>query len=142
MATEEPELSDQDEVIADLLGEGWTHQRVADSVGVSSKTIQRRMNDPDFSRVVSARRRERFGQLSAQLLMASESAMDVLTRALQAEDPKVSLQAAGLILNHGHRYNRVLDDHETQLRFEALEQRLEDEVVARDTLLGIVGGSR
>jgi len=142
MATEEPELSDQDEVIADLLGEGWTHQRVADSIGVSTKTIQRRITDPDFARVISARRRERFGQLSAQLLTASDSAMDVLTRALQAEDPKVSLQAAGLILNHGHRYNRVLDDHETQLRFEALEQRLEDEVVARDALLGIVGGSR
>ena len=65
MATEEPELSDQDEVIADLLGEGWTHQRVAGFIGVSTKTIQRRITDPDFSRVVSARRRERFGQLSA-----------------------------------------------------------------------------
>lgn len=142
MATQERELSDQDEVIADLLGEGWTHQRVADFIGVSAKTVQRRMADPDFSKVVSTRRRERFGQLSAQLLSASESAMDVLSGALQAEDPKVSLQAVGLILNHGHRYNRVLDDHEIQLRFEALEQRLEDEVIARDKLLGIAGGSR
>jgi hypothetical protein len=142
MATEESELSDRDEVVADLLGEGWTHQRVADSVGVSTKTIQRRIADPDFSRVVWARRRERFGQLSAQLLTASGSAMDVLTSALQGEDPKFALQAAGMILNHGHRYNRVLDDHENELRFEALEQRLEDEVAARDALLGIAGGSR
>jgi hypothetical protein len=44
--------------------------------------------------------------------------MDVLTGALQADDPKVSLQAAGLILSHGHRYNRALDDHETELRLE------------------------
>lgn len=133
-------MSDQDELIADLLGQGWTHQRVADMVGVSSKTVQRRMSDPAFSSVVSERRRDRFGQLSGQLLTAGESAMDVLTVALQSEDPKVSLQAAGLILSHGHRYNRVLDEHEIQLRFEAIERRLEDEAIAREELLG-GGGS-
>jgi len=140
MTTEDNELSDQDELIADLLGQGWTHKRVADSVGVSSKTVQRRTSDPAFSKVVSERRRERFGQLSSQLLTAGNSAMDVLTGALQSEDPKVSLQAAGLILSHGHRYNRVLDDHETELRFEAIEQRLNDEATARAALLG-EGGS-
>jgi uncharacterized protein YerC len=139
MATKRTELSDQDELIADLLGQGWTHRRVADSVGVSSKTIQRRMSDPAFSSVVSERRRDRFGQLSGQLLTAGEGAMDVLTGALQSEDPKVSLQAAALILSHGHRYNRVLDDHETEQRFEAIEQRLEDEAIARAALLGEVG---
>ena len=54
MASQEKELSDQDELIADLLGQGWTHQRVADSVDVSSKTVQRRMSDPAFSKVVSS----------------------------------------------------------------------------------------
>jgi hypothetical protein len=70
--------------------------------------------------------------------------MDVLTGALQADDPKVSLQAAGLILSHGHRYNRALDDHETELRLDAIEQRLEDEAVAREALLGegASGGQR
>ena len=136
MASQDKEMSDQDELIADLLGQGWTHQRVADSVGVSSKTVQRRMSDPAFSKVVSERRRERFGQLSSQLLTAGDSAMDVLTGALQSEDPKVSLQAAGLILSHGHRYNRVLDDHETELRFAAIEQALEDEATARAAILG------
>ena len=140
MTSEHKELSDQDELIADLLGQGWTHRSVADSVGVSSKTVQRRMSDPAFSMVVSERRRDRFGQLSGQLLTAGEGAMDVLTVALQSEDPKVSLQAAGLILSHGHRYNRVLDEHEIQLRFEAIERRIEEEAVAREALLG-EGGS-
>jgi hypothetical protein len=140
MASEHKEMSDQDELIADLLGQGWTHRRVADTVGVSSKTVQRRMSDPAFSSVVSERRRDRFGQLSGQLLTAGEGAMDVLTVALQSEDPKVSLQAAGLILSHGHRYNRVLDEQEIQLRFEAIERRLEDEAIAREELLG-EGGS-
>ena len=135
MSTEHTELSDQDEVLADLLGQGWTHQRAADSIGVSSKTVQRRMSDPAFSAVVSERRRERFGQLSAQLLSAGNTAMDVLAGALQSEDPKVSLQAAGLILSHGHRYNRVLDDHETELRLAAIEQRLENEATSREALL-------
>ena len=144
MASEHKEMSDQDELIADLLGQGWTHRRVADSVGVSSKTVQRRVSDPAFSMVVSERRRDRFGQLSGQLLTAGEGAMDVLTVALQSEDPKVSLQAAGLILSHGHRYNRVLDEHEIQLRFEAIERRLEDEAVAREAILsdGGSGGKR
>ena len=140
MPAEHEEMSDQDELIADLLGQGWTHRRVADTVGVSSKTVQRRMSDPAFSSVVSERRRDRFGQLSGQLLTAGEGAMDVLTVALQSEDPKVSLQAAALILSHGHRYNRVLDEHEIQLRFEAIEVRLEDEAIAREELLG-EGGS-
>lgn len=136
MASQDNEMSDQDELIADLLGQGWTHKRVADSVGVSSKTVQRRMSDPAFSKVVSERRRERFGQLSSQLLTTGDSAMDVLTGALQSEDPKVSLQAAGLILSHGHRCNRVLDDHETELGFAAIEQALEDEATARAAILG------
>jgi hypothetical protein len=62
--------------------------------------------------------------------------MDALTVAVQSEDPKVSLQAAGLILSHGHRYNRVLDEHEIQLRFEAIERRIEEAAVAREALLG------
>ena len=82
--------------------------------------------------VVSERRRERFGRLSSQLLTACERAVDVLTGALQADDPKVSPQAAGLILSHGLRYNRALDEYETELRLDAIEQRLEDEAVARE----------
>ena len=140
MATEENNMSDQDELIADLLGLGWTHQRVADTVSVSAKTVQRRLGDPAFSRVVSQRRRERFSQLSSQLLTAGDGAMDVLTEALHAEDPKVSLHAAGLILSHGHRYVRALDEHETDTRLDAIERRLEEEAVAREALLG-EGGS-
>jgi hypothetical protein len=64
MATEKRELSDQDELIADLLGQGWTHRMIAETVGVSTKTVQRRLADPPFSSVVSKRRRGRFGQLS------------------------------------------------------------------------------
>jgi hypothetical protein len=142
MATQNKNMSDQDELIADLLGQGWTHRRVADSVGVSPKTVQRRLSDPAFSMVVSERRRDRFGQLSGQLLTAGEGAMEVLTVALRSEDPKVSLQAAGLILSHGHRYNRVLDEHEIQLRFEAIERRLEDEAIAREALLGDASSAR
>jgi hypothetical protein len=81
MATQNKDMSDQNELIAELLGQGWTHQRVADSVGVSSKTVQRRMSDSAFSSVVSERRRERFGQLSGQILTAGDGPMDVLNGA-------------------------------------------------------------
>ncbi len=140
MASQDKAMSDLDELIADLLGEGWTHKRTAETVGVSTKTVQRRMDDPAFSSVVSKRRRERFGQLSNQLLTAGDMALNVLISALVSDDEKVSLQAANLVLSHGHRYNRALDDRETELRFEAIEQALEDEAVAREALLG-EGGS-
>jgi DNA-binding LacI/PurR family transcriptional regulator len=133
-------MSDQDELIADLLGQGLTHRRTAETVGVSTKTVQRRMADPAFSSVVSKRRRDRFGQLSGQLLTAGDMALNVLIGALVSDDEKVSLQAANLVLTHGHRYNRALDDHETERRFEAIEERLEDEAIAREALLG-EGGS-
>jgi hypothetical protein len=121
MASQHEEMSDQDELIADLLGQGWTHQRVADSVGASSKTVQRRMSDPAFSKVVSERRRERFGQLSGQLLTAGNSAMDVLTGALPVDiepaAPRCSrstgfmniprLDSLAVRLKHGPRYSEL-----------------------------------
>jgi len=132
MASQDRELSDQDELIADLLGQGWTHRRTAEAVGVSTKTVQRRLADPAFFSVVSHKRRDRFGQLSSQLLTAGDTALAVLIGALGSEDDKVSLQAANLVLTHGHRYNQAFDDNETERRFEELEGRIEAELLARE----------
>jgi len=132
MASQDRELSDEDELIADLLGQGWTHRRTAETVGVSTKTVQRRMADPTFSKVVSTRRRDRFGQVSAQLLTAGDTALTVLIGALGSDDAKMALQAANMVLAHGHRYNHAFDDNETERRFEELEGRLEAELLARD----------
>ncbi len=54
MASQHEEMSDQDELIADLLGQGWTHKRVADSVDVSSKP--RSTDEIDAQRVAHPRK--------------------------------------------------------------------------------------
>lgn len=132
MATQDQEMSEEDELIADLLGQGWTHRRTAETVGISAKTVQRRMADPAFSSAVAQRRRDRFGQLSGQLMTAGDTALAVLISALGSDDDKVSLQAANLVLAHGHRYNRSFDDNETERRFDEIERRIAAELLARE----------
>jgi hypothetical protein len=127
---------EQDDLLIELLGEGWTHQRVADSAGVSTKTVQRRMNDPAFAAVVSRRRRERVAQVSGRLITTSDRAIDVLREALESDDPKVSLRAAALVLDHGHRFHQGEEARELARRQEELEQRLQE---ALDAMAGITG---
>jgi hypothetical protein len=100
--------------------------------GSLDETVQRRLADPAFSSLVSQRRRDRFGQVSAQLLTAEDTALQVLIGALGSDDDKVSLQAANLVLTHGHRYNQAFDDNETERRFEELEGRIEAELADRE----------
>ena len=65
-----------DELLIELLGEGLTHQRVADTAEISAKTVQRRLRDPGFAAAVSRRRRERVAQISGRLISASDRAVD------------------------------------------------------------------
>ena len=62
------ERDEQDDLMIACLAQGWTHRRVADQLGVSTKTVQRRMGEPSFAAAVSRRRRERVEQLTGQLI--------------------------------------------------------------------------
>jgi hypothetical protein len=130
--------SETDELLIQLLGEGWTHQRVADSAGVSTKTVQRRMNDPEFAAAVSGRRRDRVAQVGGRLISTSDRAVDVLREALDDADPKVSLRAASLVLDHGHRFHQGDEARELGRRQDDLEQRLH---AALEAMAGTVGAN-
>jgi hypothetical protein len=114
-----------DELLIELLGEGLTHQRVAETAEISTKTVQRRLSDPGFAAAVSRRRRERVAQISGRLISASDRAVDVLREALDTDDAKVSLRAAALVLDHGHRFQQSSEERELARRQDELEERLQ-----------------
>ena len=112
------------------LAEGWTHQRVAEQVGVSTKTIQRRMGEPSFAAAVSRRRRERIEQLTGQLITASDGAVGVLQDLLSSNDPKIQLRAATVTLGQASRFHQVEQERELARRQDELERRLQEAVNA------------
>ena len=116
----------EDELMIIYLAEGWSHRQVAGQVGASTKTIQRRMADPEFAAAVATRRRERVGQLSGQLISATDGAVAVLRDALNSDDPKVSLRAATLILDNANRFHRGEEERELARRQDELEQRVQE----------------
>jgi DNA-directed RNA polymerase specialized sigma24 family protein len=123
-STEESAWTSEDDLIIDFLSEGWTHQRTAETLGISTKTIQRRLTHRVFSDEVSRRRRYRIMRLGGQLVVASNRAIDVLADALESDDPKVNLRAASLVLDHGMRHRRAEDEQELARRQDELERQL------------------
>ena len=121
---------DQDEFMIACLAEGWTHQRVAEQVGVSTKTIQRRMGEPSFAAAVTRRRRERVDQLTGQLIAASDGAVGVLHELLASDDPRIKLRAATVTLGQANRFHQVEQERELARRQDEMEQRLQEAVDA------------
>ena len=122
--------NEQDDLIITYLAEGWTHRQVGEQVGASTKTIQRRLADPGFGAAVAARRRERIGQISGQLISATDGAIAVLRNELNSDDPKLSLRAATLILDNANKFHRVEAEHELARRQDELERRIQETVDA------------
>ena len=95
-----------DDLLAALLAEGWTHRRIASFCGISTKTIQRRMNDEDFAREVSALKRQRLSEVISRIRRITDKAVDVLDEAMDDEDVKVRMRAAKAALDYQERYHR------------------------------------
>lgn len=126
-----PELDDvRDELLIACLAEGWTHQHAADQAGVSAKTVQRRMGDPQFAAAVSRRRRQRVEHLTGQLIASSDTAVSVLNDLLASDDPKVQLRAVSLVLGHASGFHRGEQERELARRQDEMDQRLHEAINA------------
>ena len=134
--TDDSELLDpRDELMIALLAVGYTHSRVAQECGVSTKTIQRRLQDSEFERLVSARRRERVAATTGRLVALTEDAIGVLQTSFSSEDERLRLQAARLLLEFSHRYHReVVIQWELSARMDQLETELSDRRLSRTSL--------
>lgn len=134
-----PEQEPEDDLLIAYLAEGWTHAEAGKQAGVSAKTVQRRLKDPEFAGAVARRRRERVEWLTAQLITASDAAASVLRDALGSDDPKVSLRAATLILSHTGRFHAGEEEREVARRQDELELRVQESLETMTRIAGVTG---
>jgi len=117
------QMAPADELLATLLAEGWTHRRVASFCGISTKTIQRRLNVEEFAQKVSLLRRQRLSETISRMTRISEKAVDVLEDAMDDEDVKVRMGAAKASLDHQERYHRrAIFEADIEHRMAAIEE--------------------
>ena len=98
MAEGEVEEAEQD-LLVELLANGRTHAEAGIAIGKSSKSVQRRLADPDLVARIAARRADRLGQAAGRLGEAVLDAVDTMTAELQADRSADRLRAAALILS-------------------------------------------
>ena len=108
----------QDELLRDALATGLVYAAAGSVVGVSERTVRRRMSDPAFAAEVSTRRGEHVGAMAGQLVQAGIDAIAVLRDCLTATEDPVRLRAAHLVLSLGTQLRHA---HELEERLTALE---------------------
>jgi hypothetical protein len=119
-----PDWTDTDELILASLASGMTHAEAARVADVSTKTVQRRVADNDFSDEVARRRREQVEQVTGQLTRLSVRAAETLELALDDDAASIRLKAVDLTFSWLIRLRREAD---LEQRIAEIEQELADE---------------
>ena len=124
---DDSDRSPDDELILELLGEGFSHAQVGMHCFVSTKTIQRRLRDPAFAAEVTERRRQRVAATALRLVRMGDDAAGVISDLLVSGSDSVRLQAARLALDLGRRYHREdLLEAELADAITSVERRLDN----------------
>ncbi|MEX1042217.1 MAG: hypothetical protein WDZ51_16415 [Pirellulaceae bacterium] len=113
----------QEDALALAIARGNTLEAAAREAGVSSRTVHRRMGDPEFRRLVEEARGKMFDEAAGMLAQACRGAVETLTELQKAESESIRCMAARVILEQATRYRELTD---IASRLEALE-RLYDE---------------
>lgn len=100
------ELTPADEELATLLSEGISQNAAGEILGVSSRTVRRRLKEPGFRSRVDELRRDRLAVTTARLVRISDSAVDALEQLLDSEDDRLRLRTAQTVLSLGRRHHR------------------------------------
>ena len=114
-------LSDRDFVMAQALGAGHSQTSAAELVGLSAKTLKRRLDDPAFAAAVASARRSFLDQILGKLSQAGVEATDTLVELLNSGRPADRLRAAEAVLSHAARYSRQLAEQDIATRLDRLE---------------------
>ena len=80
---------------------GKSISEAAEAGGISAKTIQRRLADPEYQARISQQRSEFLARAVGQLSAASTQAIETLVGLLQAKSEMARLGAAKAILEYG-----------------------------------------
>ena len=118
------DLDPTDDRICTLLAEGWTHARIAEDVGLSAKTIQRRLQVPEFASELTRRRRAVVAATTAGLEHMGVAALTALRELLDSDDDRLKLRSVELVLQLGRRYHQEdLIEQQVLARLEAVESK-------------------
>jgi hypothetical protein len=113
----------KDEILIEALASGMTYAEAGKTAGLTSRTVSRRLEDPEFSVRVSRRRGDRVAQVTGALTAMSTEALQVLRECMADGRPADRLRAAQLTLVLMSRFRH---DTEIEDRLAALEQQLQE----------------
>jgi hypothetical protein len=110
---------------------GQTLAQIADALGVSVSTVQRRHRDPMVLRAISEARRDSARRVSGQLANLESKAVRGLDELLDDPEPRVRLQAITLVLNASRAQRRAADDMPVPLEHTAGDDPRADQKLSR-----------
>ncbi len=111
-----------DHILTSALIQGKSYEEAAEMVGVSVRTVQRRMDDPDFQRQLAFGGQSIITEVAKKLLANFDPASDVLIALLKDPSPTVrrlavkDLVSIGLALNNQQFMEYRIQDIEAQMR--------------------------
>ena len=112
--TDDPTTPDPDEVLAGFLASGLSAAKAGKKVGISERTVRRRLQDEGFRRQVDRLRAGIVSTAVGQLSASMAAAAGKLARLMRSKDERISLAAAKEIIGAGLRA-RQLEDMERQV---------------------------
>jgi hypothetical protein len=117
-------ISDRDRVIAQALARGRSHTEAGAAVGVSAKTVQRRLRDPQFIAAVTEERQRHFEQIAGQLSSLTTQALQVLSDVMAGKSNSERLRAASAVLGQAARYHSQLSNFDLDRHLEEIDAAL------------------
>lgn len=118
-------MSQNDATLIAALLELPTIEAAAQAAGVSRKTVERRMDDPEFLEAYNDARRQLVttaaGRISSRIGRAADTLGEVMDNTEAPAAARIS--AARAILEYGLKYGELVD---VTRRVDELESRLED----------------
>ena len=116
-----PVAPEKDSVLALALSAGATTATAAEEAGVSQRTAQRKLADPEFRRQVAQLRAELMSRALDHMTKNMTRAADVLAGLLDEQNPAMRLRAARSLLTLGLRLRDSIDLND---RIRDLEEEL------------------
>jgi hypothetical protein len=116
----------QDELLVRALGEGLSYAKAAEAVGLTKRTVQRRMDEPDFRARVASARQEAAAEALEALEGMARRAVERLSELVESENELVALKAATWAVERAasQRDTRALAARVVELERQLAEQRL------------------
>jgi hypothetical protein len=119
---------DVDVLLVPMLAAGRSREEVAQSAGVSVRTVYRRLTDPSFVERVDFAREELIALSTARLAAGALAAVETIVELLQVgTPPAVRLGAARSLLEQAQRWRTA---EEIEIRLAAIEANMATQVPA------------